>query len=115
MSETFPRVAIVTGATSGFGRATAEKFISSGFGVVGCGRNQSRLESMEKQSETRFAGVAGDASDESLIDRLFTTAADRFGRPAENDIADTIHYIVSQLPHVHLCDVVVRPTRMNYP
>jgi len=31
MSETFPRVAIVTGATSGFGRATAEKFISAGF------------------------------------------------------------------------------------
>ena len=83
MSETFPRVAIVTGATSGFGRATAEKFISSGFGVVGCGRNQSRLESMERQSETGFAGVAGDASDERVIDRLFTTAADRFGRPAD--------------------------------
>jgi len=80
MSETFPRVAIVTGATSGFGRATVRKFISAGFGVIGSGRNQSCLESMEKQSETRFAWVAGDASDERVIDRLFTTAADRFGQ-----------------------------------
>ena len=253
MSETFPRVAIVTGATSGFGRATVRKFISTGFCVVGSGRNQSRLKSMEKQFKTHFSAVAGDASDDRVIDRLFTTAMDQFGQPADivvvnagrglggsvksadlseleamiqvnisaalklmqkaarsmeerqknrfpetasdivvigsvvgrhvsefstvygasksavhalaeglrrelspsgvrvslvepgacltrfqsssgysddiirtmtdqygplldvNDIANTIHYIVSQPPHVHLCDVVVRPTRMNYP
>lgn len=253
MSEKFPRVAIVTGATSGFGQATVRKFISAGFGVVGSGRNQFRLESMEKQSKTHFSAVVGDASDESVLDRLFTTAMNRFGQPADivvinagrglggsvksadlteleemiqvnvsaalklmqkaarnmegrqknrfpdtasdivvigsvvgrhvsefsavygasksavhalaeglrrelspsgvrvslvepgacltgfqssagysddmiqtmidqyaplldvTDIANTIYYIVSQPPHVHLCDVVVRPTRMNYP
>jgi NADP-dependent 3-hydroxy acid dehydrogenase YdfG len=253
MSENFFRVAIVTGATSGFGEATARKFIDAGFVVVGSGRNQSRLETMEKQFQTRFSAVAGDASNDGVLDRLFTTAMDRFGQPADivvvnagrglggsvksadlseleemirvnvaaalklmqkaarnmedrqknrfpdtsadivvigsvvgrhvsefstvygasksavhalteglrrelsssgvrvslvepgacltgfqssagytddavqtmvdqygplldvTDIADTILYIVSQPPHVHLCDVVVRPTRMNYP
>ncbi len=253
MSDKFPRVAIVTGATSGIGKATAIKFIDTGFGVVGSGRNQSRLETMEKKYETQFTAVAGDASDEKVLERLFTAAMDRFGQHADivvvnagrglggsvknadlseleemirvnmtatiklmqmaarnmedrqkslfpdsaadiviigsvvgrhvsefstiygasksavhalteglrreispsgvrvslvepgacltgfqssagysNDIvqtminqygplldvtnlADTIHYIVSQPPHVHLCDVVVRPTRMNYP
>ncbi|MDZ7665539.1 MAG: SDR family oxidoreductase [Desulfotignum sp.] len=83
MSENFSRVAIVTGATSGFGGATVRKFIDAGFGVVGSGRNQSRLETMEKQFQTRFSAVAGDASNEGVLDRLFTTAMDRFGQPAD--------------------------------
>ncbi len=31
------------------------------------------------------------------------------------DIANAIHYIVNQPPNVHVCDIVVRPTRMDYP
>lgn len=32
-----------------------------------------------------------------------------------DDIANAIHYIVNQPPHVHISDIVVRPTRQNYP
>jgi NADP-dependent 3-hydroxy acid dehydrogenase YdfG len=32
-----------------------------------------------------------------------------------DDVADAIHYIVTRPPHVHICDVVVRPTRQDYP
>jgi NADP-dependent 3-hydroxy acid dehydrogenase YdfG len=32
-----------------------------------------------------------------------------------DDIADAIYYIVSQPAHVHICDIVVRPTRQDYP
>ncbi len=32
-----------------------------------------------------------------------------------DDIANTIHFIVSQPPHVHISDIVVRPTRQDYP
>jgi NADP-dependent 3-hydroxy acid dehydrogenase YdfG len=31
------------------------------------------------------------------------------------DVAAAVQYIVSQPPHVHLADVVVRPTRQDYP
>lgn len=31
------------------------------------------------------------------------------------DIANAIYHIVSQPPHVHLSDVVIRPTRQDYP
>lgn len=32
-----------------------------------------------------------------------------------DDIANAIHFIVSQPPHVHISDIVVRPTRQDYP
>ncbi len=31
------------------------------------------------------------------------------------EIANAIHYIVTQPPHVHISDIVVRPTRQDYP
>jgi len=31
------------------------------------------------------------------------------------DVANAIKLVVSQPPHVHLCDIVVRPTRQDYP
>ncbi|HKB59758.1 MAG TPA: SDR family oxidoreductase [Gallionellaceae bacterium] len=31
------------------------------------------------------------------------------------DIANTIHFVVSQPPHVHVSDIMVRPTRQDYP
>ena len=40
------RVALVTGATSGFGRATVERFAAGGWRVVACGRRADRLQSL---------------------------------------------------------------------
>jgi NADP-dependent 3-hydroxy acid dehydrogenase YdfG len=31
------------------------------------------------------------------------------------DVANTIHFVVSQPPHVHIADIVIRPTRQDYP
>lgn len=31
------------------------------------------------------------------------------------DVANAIHFIVAQPPHVHVSDIVVRPTRQDYP
>lgn len=31
------------------------------------------------------------------------------------DVADAIHYVVSRPPHVHVGDLVIRPTRQDYP
>ena len=41
---------------------------------------------------------------------------DRFGPlPEADDVADLIQHIVSLPPHIHLSDIVVRPTRQDYP
>ncbi len=31
------------------------------------------------------------------------------------EVAETIHYIVNQPPHVHISDIMIRPTRQAYP
>ena len=31
------------------------------------------------------------------------------------DVANAIHFIVSQPPHVHMSDIMIRPTRQDYP
>ena len=31
------------------------------------------------------------------------------------DVANAIHFVVSQPPHVHLSDILIRPTRQDYP
>ncbi len=76
------RIAIVTGATSGIGEATARKFIQTGMRVVGNGRNAEKLAALEKELDGGFYGVAGDAADPDVIDRLFTAAQERFGNQA---------------------------------
>ncbi|WP_153110949.1 SDR family oxidoreductase [Propionivibrio limicola] len=83
MSTPYPRIAIVTGSTSGIGEAITRKFISSGFGVVGNARRADALAAQEKEFGASFRGVAGDAADVSVIDQLFATAQAHFGRPAD--------------------------------
>ena len=42
------KVALITGATSGIGRATAHEFAKHGINLVLCGRRQERLDSVQK-------------------------------------------------------------------
>jgi NADP-dependent 3-hydroxy acid dehydrogenase YdfG len=83
MPDNYARTAIVTGATSGIGEATARKFVSAGFAVVGNGRNAKKLAALEMERGPAFCGVAGDAVDEAVLEKLFSTALDRFGRAAD--------------------------------
>ena len=82
------RIAIITGATSGIGEATARKFISSGYGVVGNGRNAEKLRALELDLGEAFCGLAGDATESTLIEQLFALAAQRFGKPADIVVAN---------------------------
>lgn len=88
MSENFSRIAIVTGATSGIGEATAKKFIAAGFGVVGTGRNAEKLTELERELGAGFCGVAGDAADNEVLDSLFAAAQQRFGKQADIVVAN---------------------------
>jgi len=61
------RVAVVTGGTSGIGRATARTLLEEGASVALCGRNVERLESVRRSfadafGETRVLAQACDVT-----------------------------------------------------
>ncbi|HFD86722.1 MAG TPA: SDR family oxidoreductase [Gammaproteobacteria bacterium] len=88
MPDTYSRIAIITGATSGIGEATTGKFIRAGFGVIGNGRNAAKLTALEKKFGAAFHGVAGDATDNAVLERLFISATEQFGKPADIVVAN---------------------------
>jgi len=78
-------VAIVTGSSSGIGRAIAKAFLVRGTRVVLNGRSRERLEqtAAELSKETSgdlIAVVPGDIGARSTGETLATTALERFGR-----------------------------------
>ena len=78
-----PKIAIVTGAGSGIGRAVAIALAGRGFAVVLAGRRQSALdESLGLLGDARAncRAVAADVSDEAAVDMLFAHTRESFGR-----------------------------------
>jgi len=80
---TSTRVALITGAGSGIGRATSVALASAGFAVVLAGRRQGPLD--ETAERCRQAGVEAmavptDITDSSSVAALFEAIRQRFGR-----------------------------------
>jgi NAD(P)-dependent dehydrogenase (short-subunit alcohol dehydrogenase family) len=76
------KTAIITGASSGIGYATARLFANEGANVVLAARRSealSKLVSEIEQAGGRAIAVPGDVRDEALARLLVETARDRFG------------------------------------
>jgi NAD(P)-dependent dehydrogenase (short-subunit alcohol dehydrogenase family) len=63
--------AIITGASRGFGRATAVALVERGAHVVGVARSQQGLDQLRQEHGNRFEFEVADAADPSLPERLF--------------------------------------------
>ncbi|MGN6368706.1 MAG: SDR family oxidoreductase [Phycisphaerae bacterium] len=86
------KVAVVTGASSGIGRATAEELARMGAAVVVSARRKERLEEVVRAigaAGGKGLAVAGDASKEGDIERLLGRAGEfsmGLGRGGEIDV-----------------------------
>jgi NAD(P)-dependent dehydrogenase (short-subunit alcohol dehydrogenase family) len=82
MRQLTNKVAIITGASSGIGYATAKVFAREGASVIVAARRKAELEALAE--EIRFAGgqaiaVAGDVREEAFASLLVETAVEYFG------------------------------------
>ncbi len=75
------RIAVVTGAGSGIGRAAALALADAGFVVVLAGRRREQLEGTAALAPPgRALPIPVDVSDPDSVDALFTSAARTYGR-----------------------------------
>jgi NAD(P)-dependent dehydrogenase (short-subunit alcohol dehydrogenase family) len=82
MARLKDKVAIVTGASSGIGRAAAIRFAAQGARIVAVARGQDGLERLAGEITAAggdFTTLAGSVADEAVAERAVALAKERFG------------------------------------
>jgi NAD(P)-dependent dehydrogenase (short-subunit alcohol dehydrogenase family) len=82
MKVTEQRVALITGAGSGIGKATALAFLRDGFRVVLTGRSVDKIAAVEDEAgcKDRSMVFGADVTDPKAVQLLFDATRERFGR-----------------------------------
>src|SRR5262245_46458644 len=120
------RLCVITGATSGIGRASARALAAEGFDIVLLGRNQRRGESLrntlaERHSTGRFQFVSCDLSSlasvrgtaevirnqQRGIDVLINNAGARFDQYAESVDGFELTFATNHLGHFLLTSLLL--------
>jgi serine 3-dehydrogenase (NADP+) len=69
---------LITGATAGFGAATARRFAKEGWRVIGTGRRADRLEKLAGELGASFHGAVFDITDEAAMTGALAALPDGF-------------------------------------
>src|SRR5688500_10980428 len=77
-SPSMPKTALITGATSGFGRATAQRFAAEGWNVIATGRRADRLQTLQDSLGDRVHTLAFDIRDADAMHAALATLPDDF-------------------------------------
>src|SRR4051812_45590015 len=81
MAEAAKKIALVTGAGTGVGRAASLALMNSGFTVVLAGRRKEMLEETQKPAPSGMAPpVPANMTDPASIASLFDTVKSTYGR-----------------------------------
>jgi short-subunit dehydrogenase len=77
------RLVLITGASSGIGRATAQEFVRAGARVIGIARDRQRLDALavELGDRSRMIALEGDVTDAAGMARLAEQVLDEIGPP----------------------------------
>src|SRR5260221_1558563 len=79
MTEFDRKIVVVTGASSGIGRAAAELFAARGARVALFARSREKIEDLAARHGDRMLAVAGDIANVADVERLFAEVETRFG------------------------------------
>lgn len=73
------KVAVVTGGSSGIGKAIAQRFAKEGAKVVIVGRKEAALQEVAAADEN-ISYVAGDITQDAAVEKVIDTVREKFGR-----------------------------------
>lgn len=79
MGKLAGKVALITGANSGIGLASAKRFAAEGARVYMTGRRQTELDAAVAEVGANARGIQGDISNLADLDRLYSIIADEAG------------------------------------
>ena len=93
------KTALITGATSGIGRATATLFAKNNINLILCGRRQERLESIAKElsSHTKVHSLCFDVRDKKLVQKLLGNLPEGF---------DSVDVLINNAGNAHGLDSI---------
>jgi NAD(P)-dependent dehydrogenase (short-subunit alcohol dehydrogenase family) len=80
MHRLMGKIALITGGSSGIGRATARRFVAEGAKVIITGRRESELRAAVAELGSAVTSIAGDVGQTADLDRLFAQIEATHGR-----------------------------------
>ncbi|MEO5962362.1 MAG: SDR family NAD(P)-dependent oxidoreductase [Thermomonas sp.] len=78
MNTTSQRTALITGATAGFGRAAARRFVDAGWQVIATGRRSERLDALRAELGNGVHTACFDIRDEAAMRAALAALPERF-------------------------------------